>query len=175
MFNTVHVLFHRRFICTCVACQCRDSELAPGELQWPLPYGHTPPSPPPPRQTAQSQLERASPPTERRSADRSSQAACHINMYACMSVDSDHRWMGHRSPHFSSLIILLLCTQSPLTVRVKQVRTIISRDSSVRTGIRQYSEHTVKQHFYACVKFMRICQNRPLDKFYLCVLVFYAL
>ena len=25
--------------------------------------------------------------------------------------------------------------------------------------------NTVKQHFYACEKFMQICQNGPIDKF----------
>ena len=25
--------------------------------------------------------------------------------------------------------------------------------------------HTIKGYFYACDKFMQICQNRPLDKF----------
>ena len=34
---------------------------------------------------------------------------------------------------------------------------------------------TLKRHFYACDKFMTlwICQNRPLDKLYLCILVFF--
>ena len=49
------------------------------EPQRPLPFGHSPSSPPPPRQRAQSQLERASPPTERTLDDGSSLAACVFN------------------------------------------------------------------------------------------------
>ena len=35
-----------------------------------------------------------------------------------------------------------------------------------------YLQYTIKQHFYTREKFMRICQNGPLDKIYLylCVL-----
>jgi hypothetical protein len=46
------------------------------EPRRPLPFGRTPSSRPPPRQRAQSQLERASPPAERRWDDGSSLAAC---------------------------------------------------------------------------------------------------